>query len=180
MAAFPCLRRSWSLNPTDTEPSRIWKALKQELVHASYLGMQTVILPPPRNRAHAADYARAVNSCLDGSGISPFTHLSIRIPIYIPNATSTSSMIPSSSSTSMRMINGAAASPASIASFASNHAAPLSEADLNATWEIWDTIRGLCNYNNRLSLSESSRATIWPYTNSVILLSARPDCASSD
>ena len=26
-----------------------------------------------------------------------------------------------------------------------------------ATWEMWDTIRSICNYNPRLTLSESSR-----------------------
>jgi protein arginine N-methyltransferase 5 len=112
--------------------------------------MQTVILPPPRNRDHVVDYARAVKSCLDGSGISQFTHLSIRLPIYLPSAASIAA------SNSLRLSNGSLPSPISVTSFASSsHAASsLSEAELNATWEMWDTIRSLCGYNPRLSLSE--------------------------
>lgn len=114
--------------------------------------MQTVILPPPRNRDHVVDYARAVNACLEGSGVSQYTHLSIRLPIYVPSAASIAA------SGSLRLINGAAASPASVTSFASANtanAAPLLDAELNATWEMWDTIRSLCKYNPRLSLSKS-------------------------
>lgn len=112
--------------------------------------MQTVILPPPRNRDHVVDYARAVKSCLDHSGISQFTHLSIRLPIYLPSAASIAA------SNSFRSSNSSIPSPRSITSFASSSlaASSLSEVELNATWEMWDTIRSLCEYNHRLSLSQ--------------------------
>ncbi|KAF8322644.1 PRMT5-domain-containing protein [Clavulina sp. PMI_390] len=127
-------------------------ALRQELVHASYLGMQTVILPPPRNRDHVVDYARAVNGILRGTAVSQYTHLSIRLPIFMPSVP----IVPASSipvSGSLRLINGAASSPASMMSFASADVAPLSDEELNATWEMWDTIRSICGYHPRLSLT---------------------------
>lgn len=29
------------------------------------------------------------------------------------------------------------------------------EGELNATWEMWDIVRSVCDYNSRLTLSES-------------------------
>ena len=45
----------------------VYKALKQEVAYASYLSIHTLVLPPPRNRKHIADYARAINAALDCS-----------------------------------------------------------------------------------------------------------------
>lgn len=106
------------------------QALTQELAYASYLGMHTLVLPPPRNRAHVADYARAVNSCLSATGTSQHLNLSIRIPIYVP--------------------------PAATLPFLSQSNLQASENELIATWEMWDTIRTICGYHPRLSLSKSS------------------------
>ncbi|KDQ14313.1 hypothetical protein BOTBODRAFT_32776 [Botryobasidium botryosum FD-172 SS1] len=48
--------------------------------------MATVILSSPRNRAHVADYARAVNVYLTNTGLSRcIMQLSVRIPIYVPS-----------------------------------------------------------------------------------------------
>lgn len=106
------------------------QALRQELAYASYLNLQTVILPPPRNRDRVADYARAVNACL--SITYPGLQISLRIPIYDPRSSSA----------------------------ASHHEdAPVSpllrapEGDLSPTWEMWDVIRTICGHNPRLSLS---------------------------
>ena len=126
------------------------QALKQELVHASYLGIQTVILPAPRNRAHIADYARAINACLSGSGVSAYTHLAVRIPLYIPSKSNLGFGSP-------RSVTGGMSSPASNASFTSaqsTNATMISDADMNVTWEMWDTIRNLCGYSPRLTLGE--------------------------
>jgi len=140
--------------------------------------MQTVILPPPRNREHVVDYARAVKSCLDDSGVSQFTHLSIRLPIYLPPAASIAA------SNSLRLSNGSLPSPLSTNSFtSSNHAAsPLSETELNATWEMWDTIRSLCDYNPRLSLSKSRLMIniISQGSEKSFVYSSRLDCTTSE
>jgi protein arginine N-methyltransferase 5 len=117
-------------------------ALRQELAYASYLNMHTMILPPPRNRAHVADYARAVNACLTSSGTSQYLNLSIRIPIYVPPAATAASLhasgVPESNQTHSSQVQK------------DLHA---TENELIATWEMWDTIRTICGYNHRLSLT---------------------------
>ncbi|KAG8812619.1 methyltransferase protein, partial [Serendipita sp. 399] len=111
------------------------KALKQELSFASYLNLQSVILPPPRNRQYVADYGRAVNACLTST--SSYLHISIRMPIYDPR---------SASRTSISEETLAENVPLSV------HArAP--DGDLSSTWEMWDVIRTICGYNPRLSLT---------------------------
>jgi hypothetical protein len=93
--------------------------------------MHTLILPPPRNRAHVADYARAVNACLTAAGTSRYLNLSIRIPIYVPPA-ATVPFLHASSQPNLQA----------------------SENELIATWEMWDVIRTICGYHPRLSLSK--------------------------
>ena len=58
------------------------QALLQELSYASYLGIQNIILPPPRSRSQVGSYARAINACL---ARIPYLQLSVRIPIYDPS-----------------------------------------------------------------------------------------------
>ncbi|KAG6861031.1 hypothetical protein C0995_004734 [Termitomyces sp. Mi166 len=132
-------------------------ALQQELAYASYLNIQSAILPAPRNRDHVASYARIVNSCLKNT---PYIHLSIRLPIYNPsvlhtNPTSTSaSSSPLLDARSPRFINTAPSTPRSLVSGSSSEklsAAP--ESELNVTWEMWDLIRSICDYNTRLTLT---------------------------
>ncbi|VDB88421.1 unnamed protein product [Peniophora sp. CBMAI 1063] len=102
-------------------------ALLQELSYASYLDVQTAILPPPRNRQHVASYARALNAAL---ARIPYMQLSIRLPIYDPS-------IFRDENTSSGERPGAKAS----------------EAELNMCWEMWDTVRTLCDYSPRLTLA---------------------------
>lgn len=123
------------------------QALRQELAHASYLNMSTVILPSPRNRAHVADYARAVNACLMNTGLSQYMQFSVRIPVYAQSQTATHTSVRSSTKP------GAPGSPPSPALSAT---ATPTELDLIAAWETWDAIKTVCDYNPRLSLSEST------------------------
>ena len=112
------------------------KALRQEMAYATYLNLSTIILPPPRTRAFVADYARALNACL--ATTSPYLQISIRIPLYDPN------IFRSTSDASFVHVEGdLPPRPKS--------RGPLG--DLSATWEAWDVIRTICNYNARLSLS---------------------------
>jgi type II protein arginine methyltransferase len=105
------------------------------LAFASYLNLQSVILPPPRNRQNVADYARSVNACLHST--STYLQISIRMPIYDPRSVPKRSIAPDSEQNNV---------PLSV------HArAP--DGDLSSTWEMWDTIRSICGYNLRLSLS---------------------------
>lgn len=117
------------------------QALRHELAQAAYLNVPVIILPPPRNRALVADYARAVNACLSSG--SPFCQISIRIPISDP----------------AELINQPADSARSSGSIMSRHSVRLSTSrpvgpDPSATWELWDVIRNMCGYNPRLSCSQ--------------------------
>lgn len=130
-------------------------ALRQEVAYASYLNVQTVILPPPRHRSQVASYARAVNECLKST---TFMNFSIRLPIYdpavfqpkespviLPSITSTSST-PSVPSTP-KIVTPRASTSKPL------KAARAPEGEINATWEMWDIIRTLCDYNTRLTLT---------------------------
>ncbi|CED84658.1 Protein kinase inhibitor [Phaffia rhodozyma] len=113
-------------------------ALRHELAQAAYLNVPVVILPPPRNRALVADYARAVNACLAAGG--PYTQISIRISISDP----------------AELINQPGDNARSSGSIMSRNSVRLSTSrpggpDPSATWELWDVIRTMCGYNPRLS-----------------------------
>ncbi|KZS92654.1 PRMT5-domain-containing protein [Sistotremastrum niveocremeum HHB9708] len=103
-------------------------ALLQELAYANYLSISNVILPPPRNREHVASYARAVNAALGSLGYTSKIQLSIRMPVYYP------SVAPKISSETVSLV-------------------PPSEKDIGTSWEIWDSIRSICDSNPRLSIS---------------------------
>ncbi|KAJ7494686.1 PRMT5-domain-containing protein [Mycena galericulata] len=109
-------------------------ALQQELAYASYLNIQTAILPPPRSRDHLSSYGRTVNACLKNS---PYMHISIRLPIYNPSVLeghlSPNPSSPSSTPRARRRdgIRGIS----------------------TGTWEMWDLIRSICDYSTRLSLT---------------------------
>lgn len=100
-------------------------ALEQELAWASYLNVGTVILPLPQHREYLPSYARAINAALSRLTTSRMD-LSIRIPVYDPRAKSSSTL------------DG-----------------PSVMELLNLSWEMWDLIRSVCDYNPRLSLSKS-------------------------
>jgi protein arginine N-methyltransferase 5 len=106
-------------------------ALYQEVAWAGYLNVQTLVLPPPRDRAHVASYARAVNASVDHIG-SAQLYLSIRIPIYDPHL----------------LMDGAPCTELT------------PEARMSMCWEMWDTIRTMCAYTNRISLSKNPHVCI--------------------
>lgn len=119
-------------------------ALDQELSYAAYLNIYTVILPPPRNREHVASYARTVNTSLNKF---PYISLSVRLPIYHPAMFQPTPTQASHSSTGSSVQLGTPSTPNDVSSTTGN--------SLNATWEMWDVIRTMCDYNTRLTLSTS-------------------------
>lgn len=127
-----------------------FQALQQELAYASYLNVQTVILPSPHNRDHVASYARIVNSCLQKS---PYIYLSIRLPIYNPSAFQTGSQMASNSS--LKVISTESTNTPSFVFSPSEQLETTPGVSLNATWEMWDLIRSICDYNPRLTLSKN-------------------------
>ncbi|KAH7884506.1 PRMT5-domain-containing protein [Phlebopus sp. FC_14] len=133
-------------------------ALRQEVAYASYLNIPTMILPPPRNRSQVASYARTVNECLKSV---PFMQFSVRLPIYDP-AIFQSKESPKSqgdcSSSGASSPSSIAASPPRIVIPASSpprslRSSKAPEGELNVTWEMWDIIRTICDYNVRLTLT---------------------------
>ncbi|KAH6908994.1 shk1 kinase-binding protein 1 [Coprinopsis sp. MPI-PUGE-AT-0042] len=128
-------------------------ALQQELAYAGYLNITTAILPPPRNREYAASYARAINSCLKAA---PYTTLSVRLPIYDPNVFQRSPPAENGpTSAGSQTLLQSPQTPALVVSLPEiNSESPQNtETSLNATWEMWDLIRSMCDYNPRLTLT---------------------------
>ncbi|KIJ12820.1 hypothetical protein PAXINDRAFT_117778 [Paxillus involutus ATCC 200175] len=132
-------------------------ALRQEVAYASYLNIPTVILPPPRNRSHVASYGRIVNDCLKNA---PYMQFSVRLPIYDPAVFQPKESPPLKSDGDMNS-SGASTSPSSSPNALIPSSSPprslrsskAPEGELNATWEMWDVIRTLCDYNVRLTLT---------------------------
>ncbi|BGP38641.1 hypothetical protein JCM10450v2_002591 [Rhodotorula kratochvilovae] len=104
-------------------------ALRQEISYASYLSITSIVLPPPRleNRDFLADYARAINGALASSW-------HINISILLPVAEYTAAEL--------------AARPGTPA-----FNALAGDSDRSETWEMWNTLRGMCAYSPRLTLS---------------------------
>ncbi|KAK1224056.1 hypothetical protein PQX77_008386 [Marasmius sp. AFHP31] len=118
-------------------------ALQQELAYASYLNIQTAILPPPRNREYVSSYARIINACLRKI---PYMNLAVRLPVYDPHAIQD----PVRPSTSVPGTPRSGIFPGGLKLV--NPAKSL-EAQIDAAWEVWDLIRTICEYNTRLSLA---------------------------
>ncbi|KAF6757275.1 shk1 kinase-binding protein 1 [Ephemerocybe angulata] len=127
-------------------------ALQQELAYASYLNIQTAILPPPRNRDYVASYARIINSCLTAT---PYISLSVRLPIYNPSVFQPGSPLRSPFQTPIgaKAATSSPGTPALVVSDLTLERPQNSETSLNATWEMWDLIRSMCDYNTRLTLT---------------------------
>ncbi|KAF7327615.1 Protein arginine N-methyltransferase [Mycena kentingensis (nom. inval.)] len=131
-------------------------ALQQELAYASYLNIHSAVLPAPRNREHVASYARIVNACLKAH---PYMHLSIRLPIYNPTVLEgdrwEGHLSPPPAGThspsSFRSASPAPSTPRLVVS--DDRGANEPPTNLDATWEMWDVIRSICDYNTRLSLT---------------------------
>ncbi|KAL7415886.1 PRMT5 arginine-N-methyltransferase-domain-containing protein [Mrakia frigida] len=139
-------------------------ALRHELAQAVYLNVPVVILPPPRNRALVADYARAVNACLAAGG--PFGQISIRIPISDPAEL----VHPIGGSRSSSSIPSRASGTASARLSTAQPGIP----DPSATWEIWDCIRTICGYNPRLSLTLDLTTPLPPSPGALARWAAEP------
>jgi type II protein arginine methyltransferase len=123
-------------------------ALQQELAYAAYLNIHTVILPPPRSRTHVGSYARAVSATL---ARHPYIQIGIRIPVYHPGALRNSSSISSSDPNSSVHINFP---QETIPGYASDE-------ELNVSWDMWDSVRHICDYNQRLCIG------MYPYAQSL-------------
>ncbi|KAL0954806.1 hypothetical protein HGRIS_003752 [Hohenbuehelia grisea] len=169
-------------------------ALHQEIAYAAYLNVHTVILPTPRNRTHAAAYARAVAAALKRT---PYLQLSVRLPIYVPPPVRTPHDDRRASVSSFGSVDGGGIGPGLVSGQGDANGqqgkdgAPVTglglkldkkdggpstpilvvstiesrnppaglgsaasvAAAFDAAWELWDTIRTVCAYDTRLTLT---------------------------
>ncbi|EJU04786.1 shk1 kinase-binding protein 1 [Dacryopinax primogenitus] len=120
-------------------------ALRQELAYATYLDVRTVVLPPPRNRAHAADYARSINAILNDT-FGSYMQIAIRIPVSeVERGTGSPSGLLAGRECGGLKSPQIVLSPGSIGG-------EEEEGGLDSAWEMWDVIRTVCGYNARLSI----------------------------
>lgn len=104
-------------------------------------------------------------------------HFSVRLPIYDP-AVFQSKESPPHGDPNSSGASTAQASPPTLGpsgAFSQKHfkSSKASEGELNATWEMWDVIRTVCDNNVRLTLSE--RRNVMRYFVLVVLMSAALD-----
>ncbi|KAG9005117.1 methyltransferase protein [Tulasnella sp. JGI-2019a] len=130
-------------------------ALRQELTYASYLNLGAVILPPPRNRKHVADYARAISGCFSNTppAVSAYLHLSVRIPV---GRVSVQSPAGASSKTGATTVDDT------------------TELNPSDMWEMWDVIKTVCGYNPRLTLTLDFGSSLLPDSNELARWNAEP------
>ena len=114
-----------------------------------------MVLPPPNNRTQVGAYARAVNAAL---GSVQFMEFSVRVPIYdAVTAVQVPSRSPSPAPSPVDPPNTSRFSVSSDDLARGGGAAP-PESNMT-TWEMWDTIRTICGYNPRLTLSACLRCS---------------------
>ncbi|KAI9512048.1 PRMT5-domain-containing protein [Russula earlei] len=117
-------------------------ALQQELSYASYLDI--------------AAYGRAVNTCL---ARTPYMQFSVRLPIYDPSifqlksTTRSPCALPRDKFPPPPLSSSTPSTPIRSPDSRAAPSTKASEAELNATWEMWDAIRTTCSYNPRLTLT---------------------------
>jgi len=122
------------------------------------LSITSIVLPPPKleNRECLADYARAINGALASSwhiNVRPSLSLSLPLPRpCTPDADITLQI-------SIRL-PVAEYSEAELAARPGTPAfqALTGDSDRNETWEMWNTLRGMCSYSPRLTSVRPSPA----------------------
>jgi protein arginine N-methyltransferase 5 len=118
-----------------------------EIAYAAFCGVGNVIIPGPRiynNGRNATSglilYARALQEAL---GIGNYVHMVIHLPMY------------DHGDPPMKEPVGDLA-PFVRDDYSSAHSEKLKESDLYCTWDAWNTIRSVCQYNSRLSVGKRS------------------------
>jgi protein arginine N-methyltransferase 5 len=118
-----------------------------EIEYAAFCGVGNVIIPGPRRHSNGRDdtsglvqYARAIQEALS---VGTYVNVAIHIPMYDQGETHTKDPI------------------GELAPFArENYCSAIDQvnaakdAELFSTWDSWNTIRSVCNYNSRLSVGK--------------------------
>jgi type II protein arginine methyltransferase len=123
------------------------QVLTMEIAYAAFCGVSNIIIPGPRRYSNGRDdtsgliqYARAVQEAL---GVGAYVNIAIYIPMYDHAEAYTRDII------------------GDLAPFArENYLPPIAEdtetkdTEPFSTWDAWNTIRSICDYNSRLSVGK--------------------------
>jgi protein arginine N-methyltransferase 5 len=125
------------------------QVLNMEIAYAAFCGVGNVIVPGPRRYTNERDdtsgliqYSRAVQEALS---VSSYIQMAVHIPMYDQGDSYTKDLI-----------GDLAPFAREEYSSSSKGKIPASkEVELYSTWDSWNTIRSVCNYNLRLSVGKS-------------------------
>jgi protein arginine N-methyltransferase 5 len=109
-----------------------------EMAYAAFCGIQHVMLNGPLPGSNVVQYARAVSEAL---GMGPYIHLNILLPM-------------------VGELEHESGDGTHLAELANEQDVALPEEDdpsedIYSSWDTWDTLRTVCNYDSRLSVGKS-------------------------
>jgi len=123
------------------------QVLIMEIAYAAFCGISNVIIPGPRHYSNDRDdtsglmqYARAIQEAL---AIGSYVQMAIHLPMY------------DHGDPPMKEPIGDLA-PFVREDYSSVDSEKVKESDLYGTWDSWNTIRSVCQYNSRLSVGKRS------------------------
>lgn len=113
-----------------------------EIAYAAFCGIQHVMLNGPLPGSNVVQYSRAVSESL---GMGPYIHLNVLLPM-------------------IGELEHESGDGTHLAELANEQDVTLPEEDdpsedVFSSWDTWDTLRTVCNYDSRLSVGKSSSAT---------------------
>lgn len=118
-----------------------------EIAYAAFCGVGNIIIPGPRHYSSGRDdtsglvqFARAIQEAL---GIGSFVQFAIHIPMY------------GQAEPFMKEPTGGLA-PFAREDYNSEGSSELKDTDSYSTWDAWNVIRSVCQYNSRLSVGKRS------------------------
>jgi len=114
-----------------------------EVAYAAFCGINNVLIHGPVSSEGTMQYGRAVQEAL---GLGPYLQLHVMLPM------------------TGELEQDISAEGTHLSELAREQYAPLSpqedddaESELYGSWEVWDGIRTMCNYNTRLSIGTQSQ-----------------------
>lgn len=142
-----------SPNPIIASVSR--QVLNLEINYASFCGLRIVLIPPPERdgsrgagNAGLAQYARAIQESLNiGTNMS----FAVQMPMYREPG-----------------IDGGVQTLSSLNPFSETPAVS-KKIDIYTTWDSWNNVRSVCNYNLRLFIGKLARCQLMSSLNSQTL-----------
>lgn len=116
-----------------------------EMAYAAFCGIQHVMMHGPLPGSNVVQYARAVSEAL---GMGPYIHLNVLLPM-------------------VGELEHESGDGTHLAELAKEQDVALPEEDdpsedVFGSWDTWDTLRTMCNYDSRLSVGKQ---TILPFSN---------------